>query len=84
MLTHYLTITRRILWRHKGYTLLNVFGLSIGMLGVIMIGLYTHDEYSYDRFHEQAGQLYRIVDETTALTPAPLGHTLRGCLKSSS
>lgn len=59
MWKNYLTTTLRHLRRHAGYALLNVFGLSIGVAACLLIGLFVVDEWSYDRFHERSGDLYR-------------------------
>ena len=85
MLKSYLKIALRNLMRYKGYTLINIFGLSIGLSCSILIMLFIRDELSYDRFHEKAENIYRIVSEFsengklnyTPSTPAPLAGVLR-------
>jgi len=67
MLRNYLTITVRHLVRNKVYSGINILGLSIGLAAAMLILLYTKDEASYDRFHENGPRLYRIV--TTGLNP---------------
>ena len=44
---------------HRIFTLINLTGLATGMAGCIMIMLYVTDELSYDRYHENAEQIYR-------------------------
>ena len=46
--------------RYKGYSLINILGLAIGMACCILILLYVTDELSYDKFHEKSDQIYRI------------------------
>src|SRR5690606_28963209 len=58
---NYFTIAIRNLRRSKIYSLINIFGLSIGLACSMLIILYVKDEVSYDQFHSNAGQLYRIV-----------------------
>ena len=84
MLTHHLRYAIRHLTKTKLYTILNVFGLSVGLACFATIGLWVKPELSYDRFHEQSGRIYRIVnkyvDETSqieqAVTSPPLGPAL--------
>ena len=65
MIKNYLTIALRTLMRNKGYSFINIMGLSLGLAVAMLIVLYVKDENSYDRFHALQPQLYRIVvDET--------------------
>ena len=66
MLRNYIKISIRNLRRHPGYSLINVVGLAIGMAACILILLYIRDELSYDRQHEYADRIYRLVDEQTS------------------
>lgn len=60
MFAHCLKITLRNLKKHKGISLINIAGLTIGFIGFILIALFVQDELSYDRHHEKAGQIYRV------------------------
>jgi len=60
MLKSYIIVALRNLWRHRGYTLINVFGLTIGIASSIFILLYVINELTYDRFHEKSDQIYRV------------------------
>jgi putative ABC transport system permease protein len=81
MFGNYLKIALRNLNRHKGYSFLNVAGLAFGMACSILILLWVRDETSYDRFHANAGDIYRVLQEvrfsdheaTWAITQGPLG-----------
>ena len=77
MLKNYLTTAIRHLLRHKGYSLINILGLAIGMACALLIGLYIQDELSYDRYHTNANQIYRVVRETNAKTPPALAPALQ-------
>lgn len=55
-----LKIALRNLWKTKGYTLLNIFGLSIGLAGFIIILLYANLEKSYDTWNPEAKNVYRL------------------------
>ena len=61
MLKNYLTVALRNLLRHKGYSLINVLGLAIGIACCLLILLYVQDELSYDRYHKKADRIYRLV-----------------------
>ena len=76
MLKNYLKIAVRNLKRNLGYTTINVGGLSIGIACVLLLVTFVRDEVSYDRFHDQAAQIYRVhVGQEQEVTPtiaAPL------------
>lgn len=84
MLKSYLTIALRNLRRHKGYSFINIAGLAIGMAACVLILLFVRHEFSYDRYHERADDIYRVyMDRTSgeevihwARTPAPLAPAL--------
>jgi putative ABC transport system permease protein len=61
MINNYLTIAFRNLWRHKFFTALNVAGLAIGIATCLVIMLFVQHELSYDRFHEKADRIVRVV-----------------------
>ncbi len=82
MLNNYLKIALRNFWNHKFYALVNVFGLTLGLSIVFMIGLFVGDELSFDRFHIKKDRLYRVVENQyydgqpvfpVAVTPVALG-----------
>jgi putative ABC transport system permease protein len=71
-------------WRHlvksKGYSVINVSGLAIGLACCLGIGLFIYDELMFDRFHRNLGNMYRVVEKQkqagviydVASTPGPL------------
>jgi len=61
MFKNYLKVAFRNLLRHKAYSLINIFGLAIGMSLCILVLIYVQDELSYDTFHEKSDRIYRIV-----------------------
>ncbi len=63
MLKNYLKIALRNLWKFKQVTFINSFGLAVGMTACILMLLWVQDELSYDRFHENADQIYRVSRE---------------------
>lgn len=63
MFKNYFKIASRNLWRNKLFSLIKILGLSIGLTVCMLIFLYTKDEISYDQFHENKSQLYRITQD---------------------
>jgi putative ABC transport system permease protein len=64
MLKSYLIVAVRNLLRHKLYSLINLAGLSVGLTGALLVLLYVQRELSYDRHHEKAERIYRVLRET--------------------
>ena len=60
MFLNYLKIAFRILRKQKIYAFINVFGLAIGLASCMLIYLFVRDEWSYDQFHENDDNLYRV------------------------
>ena len=60
MLRSYFLVALRNLWRQKGYTLINILGLTVGLASTIFILLYVINEMTYDRFHEKSDRIYRV------------------------
>ncbi len=65
MLKHYLKITFRNFIRHAAYSLINISGLTVGITCCILILAFVGYEFSFDRYHENADNIYRILSETT-------------------
>lgn len=61
MLKNYLRTAFRNLWRHRGFSLLNIIGLTIGMAAFFLIFLYVRFELSYDSMFSKADRIYRVV-----------------------
>ncbi|MFZ0283341.1 MAG: ABC transporter permease, partial [Bacteroidales bacterium] len=60
MLRNYLNLTLRNLRSNKGYFIINLVGLIIGITSFILITLWIKTETSYDKFHENASNIYRV------------------------
>ena len=63
MLKNYFTIALRFMIRQKGFSFINIAGLTLGIAASLLILLYVTDELSYDRFHKDAARIYRITQE---------------------
>jgi len=85
MIKNLLLIAVRNFKKDKWYSLLNILGLTIGITFSLFLIFYITDELSYDRYHEKADRIFRIVsyiqekDKNTnwTLTQMPLGPTLK-------
>lgn len=60
MFNNFLKTAFRSLWKNKGYSFLNIFGLAIGMACAGLIFLWVEDELSYDKFNEKKNNLYFV------------------------
>jgi putative ABC transport system permease protein len=60
MFRNYFKTTLRNLRRNKVYSIINILGLSLGLACGMLIILYVKDEVSYDHFHKDVAQIYRI------------------------
>ena len=60
MIRNYFKIAIRNLWKNKGYSAINIFGLAVGLATCLVMSLYVLDELSYDRFYANADRIYRI------------------------
>jgi len=84
MFRNYFKIAWRNLLRNKIFSVIKILGLSIGLTVCMLIFLYTKDEISYDQFHENKAQVYRIIQnwtfgkdpsQTIGITNGVLGET---------
>src|SRR5688572_25036045 len=60
MLKNYFKIAIRSLIKNQAYSFINIGGLAVGLASSILIFLWVADEYSYDRFHENYGSIYKL------------------------
>jgi len=63
MLKNYIKVAFRNIKKNKVFSLINLMGLALGMCCGFLIFLYVQHELSYDRFHEKAERIYRVVTE---------------------
>src|SRR5450432_3422028 len=61
MIKNYFTTAFRNFWRNKTFSLINVFGLSIGISASLVIFLIVHYEFSFDTFEKNNDRIYRVV-----------------------
>jgi putative ABC transport system permease protein len=81
MIKNYFKTAWRNLWKNKFYTSINVLGLAIGLAVGLIILLWVKDELSFDRFHKDSNNIYRVVahvgsgstSQAWGNIPAPIG-----------
>jgi len=61
MIKNYLLVAFRNLWRHRGFSAINILGLTVGLTAFYLIFLYVRFELTYDHFHTKADRIFRIV-----------------------
>lgn len=85
MIKNYLKTAWRHLLKSKGYSLINISGLAVGMAVAILIGLWIYDELSFDRYHTNYDKIAQVMQnqefdgspQTQPVVPYPLGDALR-------
>ena len=85
MFKNYLKIAFRNLSRQKVFSTINIVGLAIGLTCGILLSLWIYDEISYDKFHENGENIYRILENQSyssqnmqvAVTPVPLAKSIK-------
>ncbi len=85
MFRNYIKIALRNIMKHRGYSFINISGLAIGMACAIFILLWVQDELSFDGFHANKDNLFRVVTAfheegevfNGAQTPAPAAPALK-------
>ncbi len=86
MLKNHVKITLRIIKRNKAFSIINITGLAVGIACCFLILSWVRHELSFDRYHENADEVYRIISEFhssageinyTNTTQAPLAGILK-------
>jgi putative ABC transport system permease protein len=65
MFKNYFKTAVRNLWKHKTFAFINIIGLTIGLTSFLLIALYIFDELTFDRFHKNTDNIYRVVESKT-------------------
>ncbi|MCP4313334.1 MAG: FtsX-like permease family protein, partial [Bacteroidetes bacterium] len=84
MLPVTLKLIFRNIWKYKGISIINIFGLSVGMASSILLLLWVSYHNQFDKFHDHSDNVYRVIqhikfeEETTwTITQGPLGPSLK-------
>jgi putative ABC transport system permease protein len=85
MFKNYLKIAIRNLWKNKGFSAINIFGLASGLAICLLIIFYVNNELGYDQYNTKADRIYRIDGDlrfggnhfVMAQAPDPMGPTLK-------
>ena len=67
----------KFLGRNKAYTLIDVFGLSVSLMFVLLIAVYTVQEMSTDKFHTKADRIYLVGNENWMATGAAIPYKIK-------
>jgi len=65
MIRNFLKIAFRNLLKNKGFSFINIIGLSVGMASAILILLWIQNEVEYDQFHEKKDRIYEAWNKDT-------------------
>lgn len=84
MFKNFIKVTFRNMFKHKGYSFINIAGLAAGLACCLLISIWVLDELSFDRFHDNASAIYRVEEDQhytgrifhVTVTPYPLGPAL--------
>lgn len=67
----------KFLSRNKAYTAIDVFGLSVSLMFVILIAVYTSQELSVDKFHTDGDRIYLLTEDDGPATALPIAYYLK-------
>lgn len=84
MFKHLFKYSFRALLRQKSYVVINLIGLSMGLVCAIIIALFIVSEMSFDQYHEHKDRIYRVIlngkmggqEVTVTSTASPIGPTM--------
>jgi len=65
MFKNYLKVAYRNIIKQKAYSVINIFGLALGLVSCLLVGLFIYQDFSYDNYHEHRDHLYRLTTHTT-------------------
>ena len=86
MVKNYIKIAWRNLVKSKGYSVINIGGLAVGMAVAMLIGLWVYDEITFDTYHKNYDRIAQVMQhatfnkgktETQTANPALMGPELR-------
>lgn len=85
MIQNYFKVAWRNLVKSKGYSIINIGGLAVGMAVAILIGLWVYDELSFDRYHKNYDRIAQVMQhanfngrvESQVANPALMGPEIR-------
>ena len=60
MIWNYFKIAIKNLTRYRSFSVINIAGLAIGLSASLLIALWVFDELSYDKYHDNSEQIYRV------------------------
>lgn len=81
MIRNFFSIAFRNIYKHKGFTLINVSGLAVGLAASLLMILWIQDELSFEKFNIKGSNIYRVEEDQfysgdiyhVTVTPYPSG-----------
>ncbi len=87
MFQNFFKVALRNLRKRLSYSLINIFGLSLGLSSCLLIFLFVKQELSYDRFHDKSDRIFRVTRQATNSGQlshyAPVNYTLADLIKEN-
>jgi len=80
---NYVRTAARAFRRHKGFAVLNIGGLTVGMLSFLLIMTWVRNELSYDQFHEKKDRLFTVLTQDQGGSWSTTPYALPPALKES-
>ncbi|MEP6749227.1 MAG: ABC transporter permease [Bacteroidota bacterium] len=85
MIKNYFSVAFRNFWRNKTFSLINIFGLAIGISAALVIFLIVQYDFNFDKFHKDGDRIYRVVSNFSfsgeiyhnSGVTSPMGNTIR-------
>jgi putative ABC transport system permease protein len=62
MFKNYFITSMRSLMRSKGFSMINIVGLAVGLATFSLISFYVYHQLSFDRYHKNADRIFRVVE----------------------
>lgn len=80
MLTNWLRLSYRRFVRHTVNSVINLFGLSLGLTVFLLIFIYVRHEFSYDNFHSDSDRIFRLLKDAPAAEGNYMGNSKQAVL----
>ena len=76
MFKNYIKVAFRSLFRQKTYSFINIFGFAIGLAVCLIISFYVIDDLTYDRFHDNAENIYHLLTVDNSENEGALSYSI--------
>jgi len=76
MFRNYLKTALRNLWKYKSTALINILGMSLAVAVSLLLIFTAHFEFSYDNFHENGEDIFRLFNKVQRMEGREIGETM--------